>query len=238
MTKREKGADRRERLEAERRTQKAAQRKRNILTAGIGVLAGAVIIGGTVFAIVSQEKDKPENKDYSAFGVSAAAADCSPVQKNAVSGSGDHVGPGTNKAAVTQVAYSTVPPTSGQHFAVWLDVDRHFYSVADKPKIEQAVHNLEHGYNVVWYSPTLPAAQVSTLEDLSEKIGGTSSTRKFIVLPWDTAYGAFPSGKTVAISHWGKKEGFRQLCGSVSGEALGQFVEDHPSSDSPEPNTP
>ena len=238
MTKREKGADRRERLEAERRAQKAAQRKRNMLTAGIGILAGVLIIGGTAFAIINQEKNKPSNKDFSAFGVSASAAQCTPVEKSKVAGSGEHVGPGTNSPNVTKVTYSTVPPTSGQHYPVWLEPSRHFYSVADAPVVEQAVHNLEHGYNVLWYSPTLSEADISTLEGLADKIGGDSDTRKFIVLPWNTAYGAFPAGKTIGISHWGKTEGSRQLCGQVSGEAIAKFVEDHPSSDSPEPNTP
>ena len=238
MTKREKGAERRERLEAERKAQAAAARKRNLITAGIGILAGVVIFGGTAIAIISSEKDKPSNQPFSAFGVSAAAAKCDDVIVDPVSGASEHVGPGTNQPDTLKVDYVNVPPSSGQHFANWLDPGRHFYAPSDNPKVEQLVHNLEHGYNVVWYSPALADDKISALEGLADKISRNGKTRKFIVTPWSDAYGQFPKGKTIGMSHWGAKEGYRQLCGDVSGEAIAKFVEDHPASNSPEPNTP
>jgi len=236
VTKREKGADRRERLEAVQREQKAAQRKRNVTTAVVGVAAGALIIGGTLFAISNQQKNKPENRSASRYGVSASAAACDGVLESPSSSSGNHVGPGTNTPKETHVNYSTIPPTGGPHFPVWLESSINFYSVADKPKVENLVHNLEHGYTVVWYLPTLPADQVSALKGLSATIAAKLPGNKFIVAPWDTTRGDFPAGKTVAISHWGTKHGYRQFCGQVSGEAIQQFVDAHPSTDSPEPN--
>jgi hypothetical protein len=238
VTKREKGADRRARLEAEQRVQKAAQRKRNVLTAVIGITAGVVIIGGTALIIANQESDKPENKAASSFGAAESAAKCTKVLTNDPGQAGEHVGPGTNEPNVTKVTYSTVPPTSGKHFPVPLDGSRHFYSVADAPRVENLVHNLEHGYNVVWYLPSLPQSDVDTLKDIAANIGGKSSTHKFIVAPWNEAYGKFPDDKVVAISHWGTKDGYRQLCGAVSGAVFEKFVAEHPSSDAPEPNTP
>jgi hypothetical protein len=53
---------------------------------------------------------------------------------------------------------------------------------------------------------------------------------------WDEAYGTFPEGKHVALSHWGAEQGHRQLCGQVSGEVVNRFIERFPASDSPEPN--
>ena len=236
MTKREKGADRRERLEAVQRAQKSEARRRNSITAVIGVAVGALIIGGTVFAISNQQKNKPQNKSVAAFGVAASDAGCGDVLTTPAGKGGIHVGPGTNQPKVQRVNYATVPPVSGPHFPVPLDSSRNFYAVADKPRVENLVHNLEHGYNVVWYLPTLPADEVTALKGLSVKIAAQTPGNKFIVAPWDTSYGAFPAGKNVAISHWGAKSGYRQLCAKVSGPAIETFVTAHPATDSPEPN--
>jgi hypothetical protein len=236
VTKRPKGAERREALEAIQREQKAAQRKKNLLTALIGGVAGLVIIGGTVVAIANQERNDPTKQDLTAFGVAAASASCTEVETNPVTGTGNHVGPGTDQASITRVTYDTVPPTSGQHFANWLPSQRNFYSAEDRPVMERLVHNLEHGYNVVWYTDALPEADVAALEDLSAKIADGLPGNKFIASAWDPAYGAFPEGKTIGMSHWGAKEGFRQFCGKLSGPAIQDFVDAHPASDSPEPN--
>ena len=58
---------------------------------------------------------------------------------------------------------------------------------------------------------------------------------KFIVSAWDTAYGTFPAGKNIGMSHWGATTAHRQLCGAVSGEAIKKFVTSYPYSDAPEP---
>lgn len=99
------------------------------------------------------------------------------------------------------------------------------------------MHNLEHGYTIVWYDESTPKDQVDELKKLApltrdDKYAGP----KFIVSAWDQTRGAFPSGKHIAMSHWGAKEGHRQLCGSVSGAAIATFVQDYPYTDSPEPN--
>ena len=48
-------------------------------------------------------------------------------------------------------------------------------------------------------------------------------------------YGELPDDKPIAMSHWNTEEGVRLLCGAVSGEAIGKFAQDNPSSESPEP---
>ena len=99
------------------------------------------------------------------------------------------------------------------------------------------MHNLEHGYSIVWYSESLPKAQQDELRKISDLVRSDKSSQgKFIVSAWDASRGAFPAGKNVAISHWGAKNGFRQLCGAVSGEQIKTFMEAHPWTDAPEPN--
>ena len=59
---------------------------------------------------------------------------------------------------------------------------------------------------------------------------------KFITSAWDDAYGTFPSGKHIGMSHWGAADSHVQLCGKVSGPALDKFMTQYPSTDAPEPN--
>ena len=103
--------------------------------------------------------------------------------------------------------------------------------------MEDLVHNLEHGYTIVWYDKTITGAALQDLKDLSDSARGKNETAngKFIVSAWDDSYGKLPSGKHIALSHWGAKAGHRQLCGDVSGAAVQSFIKKFPFSDSPEP---
>lgn len=230
MSKRESGAQRRERLEAIQKEQKAAQRKRTLLTAGVGLGAGVLIIGGTSFAIWQNEQNKPTNQPLSAFGVPLAGAACSDVETFAESG--------TNNHTTDPVEYETNPPAFGPHHPQWMDPQRKFYSTADAPPVERLVHNLEHGYNILWYSPDLPQAEIDDIEVIAEKFGDDPRTHKFIATPRDESRGEFPEGVTVSMSHWGVPEASLQHCEAFSGEAVGEFVDAHPITNAPEPNAP
>jgi hypothetical protein len=118
--------------------------------------------------------------------------------------------------------------------------NRKFYTPSDTPAVESLVHNLEHGYTILWYDPTVLDEQESTLSELATKVTSDedvteSVNGKFIVAPWDVERGALPDGTTYALTHWGAEEGFRQHCGELSGEVVRDFVTAHPSSDAPEP---
>ena len=45
--------------------------------------------------------------------------------------------------------YNSDPPTSGEHYPVWADPG--FYGEQDRIADEYLVHNLEHGYVILWY---------------------------------------------------------------------------------------
>jgi hypothetical protein len=234
VSKRETGAERRARLDEIRQSQKAEQRKRTLLTAGIGLGAGVLIIGGAGAFIYFDQQNKPSNRSFSEFGVSASAAGCNDVETSPTSGGNEHV--------TEPVDYQTSPPSSGPHNPQWLGwpngPSQQFYATDEAPAVENVVHNLEHGHNVVWYLPTLPQDQVDTLSDLAEKISDDTDTYKFLVVPWDTAKGDFPEGKNIGMSHWGAEEGSIQHCEAVSGEAISAFVDAHPITDAPEPTAP
>ena len=236
------GADRKARVEALKREQKAQERKKTLIFGGVSVLIVAVLVGIPVMSIIN--KNKEEARAFDQLGVPVAAAACDTVQTDTVAaGDGEH-----ESNPTLNIQYKAAPPSSGRHFVSPISVNRRgFYSADDAPRVEELVHNLEHGYTVAWYAPSVTGTALDDLQAIAEKLRDNNTTRKFIVAPWDASRGAFPAGKTVAISHWGApaKEGdyststgYRQYCGQVSGGAIKSFVDSYPSENSPEPNAP
>ena len=233
MGKKSASEDRKARLEEVRKAQQSQERRRTLLVAGV---AGAIVVA-LVVAVTVVIRNQLADRDITRIGVAAGAAGCDPIITDPVKGASVHVGPGTDQPDKTTVKYDTVPPSSGEHFATPESPSQAFYTESNRPPLEKLVHNLEHGYSVVWYDPKLPQAQIDQLKKLAplardEKYAGA----KFIVSAWDTSRGALPSGKQIALSHWGAKQGHRQLCGQVSGDVIAQFVKKFPYTDSPEPN--
>jgi hypothetical protein len=140
-----------------------------------------------------------------------------------------------------------VPPSSGAHLASPEVSDRRVYTAADAPAIEALVHNLEHGYTILWYDRSVEKEQTAAFEALAKKVNALpESAGKFIIAPWDPSYGAFPEGKKYALSHWSadvdvqtqkitNTRGNRQLCGGLSSTVVEDFVKKHPWSSAPEP---
>jgi len=235
--------DRRAKIAEMQRQAKAAERRRTLLIVGTAVVVVALIAGAVGFAILRDPNRVPSGA-LTSLGVPASAASCDPITNDKAAGGGNHVGPGTNQPNVTKVKYSTVPPTSGEHFASPQYPSRGFYTVKDRPAMETLVHNLEHGYTVLWYDASATAEQQATLRAVADKARSSDAARdKFIVSAWDPSYGAFPAGKHFALSHWAadpqdlsKQSGHRQLCGDVSGEVVQKFIETYPHTMAPEPN--
>jgi hypothetical protein len=223
--------DRRETIDALRRDQKRAERRKTLLFVGVaGVLGLGLVAAAAVPAVIDAVND-PARKSLSTFGVSASAASCDPVEEVEVEGEAEHVQPGT------PVEYDSAPPVSGKHYDTPAPFSRKFYTTDDVPPVEQLVHNLEHGYAVVWYDSTVEGEDLAALEDISARGPEEDATGgKFIVAPWSTDRGEMPEGKHVAITRWGKEQGWKQYCGGVSGEQIQEFISERPYTDSPEPN--
>lgn len=226
-------ADRKARLEQVRREQQAAERRRTLLVVGAAGVLVLVLVAAVTIAI----RNEIAGNDITTVGATAAQAGCDATTSDPVSGAAEHVGPGTNAASTTRVDYSTVPPTSGKHYVSPQVPARAFYTPQDRPAVETLVHNQEHGYTILWYSPTVSGSARADLEKIAE-LGRRSENAgpKFIVAPLDPSRGALPAGKTVALAHWGAKQGHRRLCASVSGAVVQEFVQKYPASDAPEPN--
>lgn len=235
--KKKEAAERAARVRQMRAAQAAKERRRTLLVAGAAASVAAILIVLVVVVVLDFRRENPDQ--LALVGVAAGEADCDPATDDG-GGGGDvnnHVGPGTPSADVDVVDYETVPPSSGPHYASPQIPAAPFYTAEDRPRMETLVHNMEHGYTVVWYAEDLPQEQVDQLEQISSIARDDDATGgKFIVSAWDDAYGQLPEGKQVALSHWGADAGHRQLCGSVSGEVVETFVSDFPASDSPEPD--
>lgn len=233
--------DRKAKIAAMQRQAKSDERRRTLTIVGAAVVIVTLMAGAVTFAIVRDTSKVPAGK-LSSLGATQAAAKCDPETTDVAKGGGEHVGPNTPQSTVKKVKYTTVPPSSGQHFAVPAFPARQFYTATDRPKLEALVHNLEHGYSILWYDATASTEQIAELKAISREANDSASAqKKFIVSAWDESYGALPAEKHFALSHWSanandpkKQAGHRVLCGGVSGAVVEKFITAHPLTDAPE----
>ncbi len=234
-----KDRDRRAVVEQMRRDQKKAERRRTIVVIAVCVVVALVIVGLAAIPLLKQ--NKLTSGDLASIGASEKAAGCQPVLKKKATGNQDH------KPEGTPITYPDAPPAFGPHYPVTAPFERKFYTAGDRPQIEYVVHNLEHGYSLLWYDDTIAknSDQLAVVKAIAKKYEGTKLTDKFIALPWTAKDGkAFPQGTHVALTHWSaggdptdvsKQQGIWQYCGKPSGAVVQKFMQDYPYSDSPEP---
>ena len=83
---------------------------------------------------------------------------------------------------------------------------RKFYTAQDRPALGTLVHNLEHGYTILWYDDTVAkdSDQMDQIRAIADKFAGTTDLRdKFKAVPWTADDGkAFPDGQHIAFTHW------------------------------------
>lgn len=245
MAKPKKDADRRAVVEQMRKEQQRQERRRTGLVLGAAVAVGAVIIGVAVAQFRSAaEKDA---RDLSAIGSTGSAAGCQDVTTVAAEGNNDHRGEGE------KILYEQTPPAMGPHWGQFLQGSqiRKFWTTEDRPPVERLVHSLEHGHTILWYDETIAedSAALDEVRAIAKKFpSNTDQNDKFMAAPWTAEDGEpFPDGTHVALTHWsmggtnGNPEGqlgVWQYCEGVSGEAVQDFMDEYPFSDSPEPNAP
>ena len=236
--------DRRAVVEQMRREQQRAEKKRTLAMIAAAVVVGLVIIGLGAYPLLkdSRAQDKLGKQDLSSLGVSAAAAKCTDVAAKKATGSADH------RAEGSKLPYTDSPPANGPHYPTWAPMTRKFYAAADRPALGYLVHNLEHGYSILWYDETVAKDDkaLAVVKAISGKFPGSDFQNKFIVAPWTAKDGdPFPGGAHVALTHWSmggthgnpkEQIGVTQYCGQPSGEAVSNFIKDYPYTDSPEPN--
>ena len=222
--------DRKARLAEIQKQQKASERRVRMI-----VIAACVVLLAGIAGVVVYALNDARSKQLPNLGVTVAAAHCDPVTNDASTCSGEHIGPGTNQPDKTSATYDTVPPSHGQHFAQPDISGRDFYSATDRPPLETLVHNLEHGYTILWYDGT-KVKDTGLLKEIADKANKLpEASGKFKAVEWDPSRGAFPQGKPYVLSHWAKEAGHRQQCGDLSGQVVVDFVKKYQKDDTQEP---
>lgn len=240
---------RRETVEQLRKKAKADERRRTLVVVSICAGLALLIVGVAVFSIYQKQKENDDiaAKGLASFGASLSAANCDPVQEEDATGVNEHV--------TTKVIYETTPPSFGPHNPTADTSRTYFYTADDRPDAEVLVHNLEHGWTIVWYDDATADndAAMDSLRDAAtnlEQSGGPENN--VIIAPWTADDGGdpFPEGKHVAFTHWSVHQpeydpevfqqesvpsfGVSQFCSSFSGEGLEDFMEKYPYDDAPE----
>lgn len=229
-----KDKDRRAVLEQLKKEQQRAEKRRTSIIIVASAVVALAIIAVPAWQLIRQEQAAAG--DLETLGQPADAAGCDDVITETAEGSNDHRPQGE------QISYERTPPASGPHYDRPAEFSRKFYSTSDRPDVEFLVHNLEHGYNILWYDETIAEDddQLAAVRAISKKFEGTELSDKFIAAPWTAEDGEpLPEGKNVALTHWSVGDGEEQVgvwqyCAAPSGEAVAQFVEDYPYSDAPE----
>lgn len=239
-----------------RKKQGRAERVRGAAIVGVCIAIALVIVGAAAWGPITDffKTSKYDDVALQDIGKSTKAAGCQKVTEMAADGNQNHIATGTEQT------YTTAPPAFGPHWneanVAPADMSRKFYTAGDRPDLEALVHNLEHGYTIVWYDDTVSEDELNVLRAVGDKFAGTSNFRyKFIAAPWtaadakETAVAGdkkteFPSGTHIAMTHWyadaanpteaSTQKGVFQYCDAVSGEAIKDFMEKYPYTSSPE----
>jgi hypothetical protein len=229
---------RRQLIEQMQRDQARTDRRRTFIIVAVCIVVGLGIVAYPAIKLVQDSRAK--STPLAELGVAAAQASCGDVIEDAATGGSDHKPDGTS------IAYKSSPPSSGSHYQTWAPFSRKFYTTDDRPPLGNLVHNLEHGYTILWYDDTVArdTDKTALIERISKTFGKSATqTGKFIAAPYTANDGgeAWPAGKNIALSHWGggapeSQKSYRQYCGDVSGAALKSFMDKYPATDSPEPN--
>ncbi len=241
MAKKER-TDRQAVIDSIRNKQKGAEKRRGYAIVGVCLLIALLIIGAAAYQPIKDRLDMRGYASTSLSDIGAPASACSEVTKKKANGTQDHVEPGT------PIQYEDSPPAFGQHYSIPDEMQRKLYTT-DRPDVGELVHNLEHGYTILWYDKTVAddSAMMADLRGIAGKLQGVDNFRdKFKAVPWTSEDGEpFPGGQHVALTHWSvggsgetdqdKQVGIFQYCSAPSGAALADFMEKYPYLDSPEP---
>lgn len=252
MSKSNKNRERRERVEQLRKEAKAAERRRSLMIVTACAVVALLIVGIAGFSIwnKNKENDKIASQALSDIGSSATAAGCTDIKEQEATGAGEH----TTK----KVTYDEAPPAYGAHNPTPDQSGKHIYT-DDRPDVEVLVHNLEHGWTIVWYDDSVAGdpEQMKNLQATATKFDGEGGdpAANVIIAPWtkdDQGGGVIPDDKHIAFTHWSVHQpkydasffqeaegdipsfGVSQYCSDFSGGALDDFMKKYPYDDAPE----
>jgi hypothetical protein len=236
-------------LERLRREQARREKRRFLLVTAAMVVVGLIIVGAAVVPAWMKTLNSPGHRDIASYGASLAAASCDPDTKMAPEpgpNTADTAGQDQDRVHLDGLkdaskyptwTYKNNPPASGPHFSTPMPAGTHYYDPSQTGTanlVERLVHNLEHGYVVVWYDASVAADKnkLAALDDIGTNLEQKYGYTNYIAAPWPSTRPAMPNGKHIALTAWHQ----RQLCSDISGAVVKAFVDAHPVSAAPEPN--
>jgi hypothetical protein len=238
-------SERQAKIDEIRNKQKGSEKRRNYAIVGVCSAVAIAILGIAAVPIIKEKVDLSSYSGKDLAQIGSAASSCQDVTTKKADGNQQHVEEGS------AIAYPDAPPAFGTHYFSPATMDRKMYTAADRPELGTLVHNLEHGYTILWYDQTAAdnAEYMKQIRAIAGKFPGTTNLRnKFKAAPWtsaDESGKSFPDGQHIAFTHWsaggsGKtapadQVGAWQYCSSPSGAALADFMKKYPYTDSPEP---
>ena len=155
-----------------RRDQKRSERRRTIVIITACVVVALVIIGLAAVPLIKQ--NMAASGPLAELGVSESKAGCQEVVKKKATGNQEH------KPIGTPITYDDAPPAFGAHWPTPAPFERKFYTADDRPEVEYLVHNLEHGYNLLWYDDTIAkdSDKLAAVKAIASKFEGTELGRQ------------------------------------------------------------
>lgn len=244
-------SDRRAAVDKIRRDAQRSDQRQGRIILTVAVMIALLIVGGVAAPILINKWQMRSLTKLDLADIGAKASVCGERILKPAEGEQSHVDPGV------PVAYTDTPPAFGQHEVYPDSITRKLYTEKDRPRVEMLVHNLEHGYTIVWYDETIAGddKQMDELRAIADKFQGEDDYRlKLKIVPWTEEDGkAFPKGQHIAMTHWAKETaeadkkiaeaakvtaqaGVWSYCSEVSGDAVKKFMVAYPYLNSPEPN--
>lgn len=231
-------SDRQKVIDDIRRKQKSAEKRQGFLILGICIVAALIIVGVAAYKPVRGWFEQQKHSGEALSEIGGPASVCQDVTTKKATGQQDH--------REGEIEYDDVPPAFGPHRPSPAEFEERFYTDDSRPDVETLVHNLEHGYTVLWYDDTAAddATMLGEIRAIADRLNDSDTNNRlaFKAVPWTGDDGGdFPDGQHIALTHWsadeatGKSEGVWQYCSEPSGEALEQFMADYPYYDAPEP---
>ncbi|MDZ5621212.1 DUF3105 domain-containing protein [Nocardioides bizhenqiangii] len=238
-------SDRQKVIDDIRRKQRSAEKRQGFMILAVCIVIALVIIVLAAFNPIRSWIEQQRNADDPLAEIGGPASVCGDVTTKNAEGSNDH------RPTGEQIEYDEAPVAFGPHWnegggVAPVGIDDRFFTDDSRPELEALVHNLEHGFTILWYDETAAddATMLGEIKAIAEKLdySDTNNRLSFIAAPWTSDDGGdFPDGQHIAFTHWsadeatGKSHGVWQYCSEPSGEALETFMKDYPYYDAPEP---
>lgn len=222
-----------------RRKQRSAESRQGAIIVGVCIAAALVIVGLAAYNPIRTWLEQQKYDDEALSEIGGPASVCGEITTKDATGNQDH-------RDGEQITYPESPPAFGPHWPSPEPLEDRFYTADSRPELEVLIHNLEHGFTILWYDETAAddAETLGELKAISDRLNDSDTNNRlsFKAVPWTSEDGEpFPDGQHIAFTHWsadeetGKSTGVWQYCSEPSGEALEQFMKDYPYYDAPEP---